>query len=433
MSFRRNMVIVLAHGLRSDAVGDSRAWPLPTPHMERLAQQGLRLAATSASPSDDGGMLSLLTGLHARQHGRFEPTAGYHTAGVGCVESIAKWLTASVVVKDVTSAEPAGCAYLAAMREKGMHALMQQQRLQRMRYGPFDPDRLLLEPDEDIDGFIAAQADRMLARMPGDKPWALVVMFSGPGNELAPPPLYDHAAEPAQLEAGFVPADFTELDALAELDYPRTMLQRLEPSRLGRIRADYLGRVSLIDYGIGRLMAGVDDRADRDRTWFLLASDRGQLLGEHGLIGHRSFLTAAVETPLIVTPPAPVIRSEDDDGLVSTVDVAGTVCELGGIDLPPASVARSVLSAVRGQPICTGTGGVCISEFGRRVMLETERHKVVFDTESGAAIGLYDLFADPDERRNLADTPQAANVLDPLRWRLGDAVLPLRSPLNDGV
>jgi arylsulfatase A-like enzyme len=72
MSARRNIVVVMCHGLRSDAVSDSNAWPLTTPGLVKLGQQGLRVVASSACPADWGGMTSLLTGLHARQHGCVE-------------------------------------------------------------------------------------------------------------------------------------------------------------------------------------------------------------------------------------------------------------------------------------------------------------------------------------------------------------------------
>ena len=43
------------------------------------------------------------------------------------------------------------------------------------------------------------------------------------------------------------------------------------------------------------------------------------------------------------------------------------------------------------------------------------------------ATNAYDLLNDADERENLIDSPTGRNLLDALRWRLGDALLPLRS------
>lgn len=443
MSFRRNLVIVFTHGLRADALGDSQVWPLRTPSLEKLIERGASLIASSACPADPGGLVTLLTGYHARQHGFVDPMrgpaacegwpsilaeAGYHLGGVGMISSAISWLDDAVIVADVEQTESGLCRYLSAMRAKGFQEAISQQRRQRQRYGPFEPDRLLIEPDDDIDGFIAVQAREMIERMPTDKPWCLLVCFSGPGNDLPPPTLYDEAANTEELARGFAPADFTRVDALAELDYPRVMLQRLEPAKVARIRSDYLGRVSLIDHGIGRLMSALDERPDSGRAWSVITSDRGQLLGEHGLIGHRSFLAPAVEVPIIIIPPAPGAAVQDiaGEGLASTTDIAPTILALAGCDAPRAVVGRSLLPTLSGDPVLPVLNG-CLSEFGKRLMLETERYKVIFDTEAQQAVGLYDLLNDAGEHDNLIDKPSGRNLIDSLRWRLGDVLLPLRA------
>jgi len=72
-------------------------------------------------------------------------------------------------------------------------------------------------------------------------------------------------------------------------------------------------------------------------------------------------------------------------------------------------------------------GNGCVSEFGRRVMLETERHKVVFDVDTRQTLGLYDLLHDPDERTNLVGKPSGNNVMDMMRVRLADALMMMRA------
>lgn len=451
MVSRRNLIIILPHGLRSDAVGDANTWPLLTPNLESLAKRGLRLVAGSACPADWGAQVSLLTGLHARQHGHLDQSPlpqlppvvegwpawlhdhGYHTAGVGLVHAMLPWLDESVLVDPVDVTEPGRCAYLASLHGKGQLRAVQQQRKQRLRFGPFEPDRLLLQPDEDVDGFIYNHARQMLAELPDDQPWVLVVMFTGPANDLAPPVMYADAVDPRLLEHGYALADFKLMDGLVELDYPRVQLQRLDPIRLARIRADYLGRVTLIDFGISRITAQLNKRPDRDRTWIVLAGDHGQLLGEHGLIGHRSFLSAALETPILVTPPKLMKQKLYDTALISTVDVAPTIAELAGVDVPPNLTGRSLVPLLKNHSIPSpiASGGGLLSEFGKRLMLETERFKVIFNTQNHQAIALYDMLNDAGEKQNLIRDNTGLNMLDSLRWRLGDALLPLRAqPVN---
>ncbi|MEX0746086.1 MAG: sulfatase-like hydrolase/transferase [Phycisphaeraceae bacterium] len=439
----RNLLLLFAHGWRADVISDGGTWPLRTPNFERLADAGLRVVAGSACPHHVGGMVSLLTGLHARQHGgvagdahelipnsfaHWLTEAGYHVAGVGRVGAIRSALEESVLVEDLDVVEPQHCAYWTMADGRGLTRALSDQRRQRLRSGPFEPVRLLLEPDEDIDGFIGQQAQLMLERMPDDRPWALIVIFTGPGNDLPPPPLYAEVVDAAALKSPFLPVNLRDLDALGEPVYPRSMLQRLEPTLIGRIRADYLGRVSLFDHAVGRLRKTLEQRIDARRTWTLATADHGHLLGEHGLIGARSFLAPAVEVPLLLVPPAHAEQSLAQgavDGLVSTIDVAPTLAALAAADVPPRLVGRSLVPMLHGHSLPPGDQLANLSEFHDRLMLETERFKVVFNRTTRTCLGLYDLFNDPDEKRNLIDTPASARLLDPLRLRLADMLLPI--------
>lgn len=448
MSFRRNLVIILTHGLRSDAVGDYAAWPVQTPHLLKLSVQGLRLVSTSCSPADPAGMLSLYTGLHARQHGqaaldetstemhltdawpRLLMEEGYHVAGAGRVGMVAPWLHESVLVEDVSKVESPTCAYLKHAAAGGFAGAIASQRRQRLRYGPFDPERVLLEPDDDVDGYIGKQAATMIEHMPAGEPWATVVSFTGPGNDLPCPSMYEGLADPAKLMHDFAPADLSRVNDRVELDYPRTLLQRLDRVQIGRIRADYLGRVSLIDHAISRMLRAVNHRPDASRTWFVLASDRGMLLGEQGIVGHRSFLGPVVETPAIITPPV-TGRIPDEplchEGLVSNVDVAATIAALGGCELPAHTAGRSLLPLLaREETQIRASQHACLSEYGHRLMLETRRHKAIFNTDTCLPIGLYDLLNDPQEQDNLVEEAKGKDLLDALRLRLSDVLMPLR-------
>ncbi len=216
-----------------------------------------------------------------------------------------------------------------------------------------------------------------------------------------------------------MPVDLRALDDLAEPAYPRAMLQRLEPYTIGRIRSDYLGRVSLIDFNLSRLMRAAKQRLDSERMWTVLSSDRGHLLGEHGLVGAGSFLGGALEVPVIVTPPhGAAIPPELLDGLASTVDVTATAAAIGACDPGVPLAGRSLLPLLTGSEELPDPAGGNLSEFSDRLMLETERFKVIFDRTSRRCLGLFDLLHDPDERANLVNTPRGENLVD---WRCAGA------------
>jgi arylsulfatase A-like enzyme len=320
------------------------------------------------------------------------------------------------------------------METKGLWTSLAQQRRVRLRQGPLDVPRLDLDAHDDVDAFIATQAADAVKHLPTDKPWALLTVFTGPGNDLPAPRPYHELITPDELDCQFVPADLRALDALAQLDYPRVLLQRLDRSSLAVLLSDYLGRVALLDLGIGLIARAARQRPDADRTWILVTSDHGKLLGESGLLGHRSFMAPALEVPVLLAPlaaPASPDRDEPQriDGLISTVDVAATIADIAACDLPSACVGHSLLPAVRGKPVATLASEVgCLSEFGRRLMLQNDRHKIILDVDTRQVIGIYDLLNDPLETRNLSETVLGKNLVDALRWRIGDALLSLRFP-----
>ena len=441
---RRNMIMVVGHGLRSDALSDEGRWPLQTPCLSAMSARGLRLVAKSCCTTDPGGKASLWTGLHARQHGvlregqgvgrledslpRWLREGGYHVAGVGELSGVAHLLDEHVGVASVDQVESAGCRYLESAAARGHVPMLAGQRRQRLRRGPFLPDRLMLEPAHDVDGFITEQATAMLKRMPSEKPWVLIVAFTGPGNELPPPAMYDRLVEARDLRGGFSPVDLSSVDALGEAAYPRYLLQNLDESAVTRLRADYLGRVSLFDHGVGRLHEALRDRADGHRVWSVVTADRGVLLGERGLVGHRSALGGAMDVPLLIAPPPGGSFGREDaaEGVFSVADVSPTIAALTGVDVPRGLGGRSLLPLLSGEPVWpVSAGSLC--EFGTRVVLETASHKAVFSVAGGEALAVFDLVCDPDERRNLAREAAGRDVLDSLRARLSEVLLPLRA------
>ena len=135
---------------------------------------------------------------------------------------------------------------------------------------------------------------------------------------------------------------------------------------------------------------------------------------------------------MVVATPKP-IKQKIYPQLLSTVDIAATVASICGCDLPRAAVGRSLLPIIKSQRLDGQSWPGCISEFGQRLMLETERHKIVFDTDRHEPIGLYDRLIDPDEHHNIVNDIAAASVLDSLRSRLGDILLGLRAMPGNGV
>ncbi len=444
---RRNLVVILTHGLRDDALSDRRAWPLLTPNMDKLGERGARVTAVAATTADPLATITSATGYYPRQlparQSDQQPgipalnwianarRAGHYTVGVGLISPIEAMLDQALPVQPVESMAHRDCAYLRSTRKQGLTAALLHQRRQRRKVGLFEPERLLIDPRDDVDGWILHEAERLLEKMPADRPWTLLVSLTGPANDLPAPTLYSEIAPLNELKLGYTPPDLLALADRVEPDYPRALLQKLSPDRLARIRGDYLGRVSMIDFGVGRLVDVVEQREDRSRTWTMLSGDRGQMLGELGIVGHRGLLPHAWQTPMIVTPPSHLPSVEPARRLYSTIDLAATALEVLQLDPQPNAPGRSLLDLWRSDVRHDAGHREVLIELGDKLALLTREHLVVF--RENQLVGFY---ANEDRllERNLLLHGQGMSIQDALTRvgpELSRSLLPLRSaPLS---
>ncbi|MHC4994367.1 MAG: sulfatase-like hydrolase/transferase [Planctomycetota bacterium] len=455
MARHHNIIAILTHGHRADMVGILNDWPIITPYLDTIAERGIGLASLTASTDETAARVSLFTGLHPRQHGYAcesleEPTniggwvqrfheGGYHVAGVGRVGMVREHLDDACIVQPVSHTQhnpndETCCTYLEYMQRRGMLERVQTQRRQRNATGPFDmqPAGISAYAD-DVDYFIGKQAADRIKTMPTDRPWLLIVGFTGPGSELPAPPKFIKPLVNKHIPGGFVPADLGRIDRYARHDYPRTHIQNMGPATIENIRRHYLARIILIDQMVGAIYDQLDQHRLVNHTWVTLTSDHGYLLGERGVVGRQSQLGPALYTPMWFLPPEPVIdempphdeiETDPNHRILTTGDYAATLCAIAQLDPPTGCDGESTLPVMMGNSVGRSTQ---ISESGHRLLLETMQHRVVFDTETEEILTLFDLMRDPLEKDDLAGTDKELEVADTLRWQLAGALMPLRS------
>ena len=448
MRENRNMLVILTGGLRADVVSRFHPWPLRTPNLNAIGDEGLAVTGVTASPATTPSMVSLLTGLSPRQHGVLDEgprldrlngwvkqlaDVGYHIAGIGRVELLLEHLHEAAIVADLATGDVNNCSYMRYLRHRGMLDRGRNQRRQRVNHGPFQLDNFgLTAPSDDVDGFITQQALMTMEHLPTDKPWCLIVSYTGPGNDLPAPPAYLQRINPNKLGNGFAPADQRTIDEYAESPYPRAVLQRMTPKIIADIRHHYLARVAMLDNMVSLLRDTIDRHGHANTTWTLMSSDSGRLLGERGLLGYRSMLGPAVYVPLWVIPPKGYQRGKGDQPaelmtlnhqLLGTADWVATLCHIAAVDPPRGCAGQSMLPGLHGEVV--GHESV-LSEFGTRLMLETMQHRVTFDVESDRARSLFDLVRDPQEKKDLVGDQEELVLMDMLRYQLAGSLLPLR-------
>lgn len=188
---------------------------------------------------------------------------------------------------------------------------------------------------------------------------------------------------------------------------------------MGRERYD--GEVAFVDAQVGRILAALEARPFADRTIVIFTSDHGEAFGEHDMWRHGfEIWDELVRVPLFVhvpgNPPGRVTVRRSSIDLVPTIlemvghadPKAGTPEGLAGVSLLP-DILRPPGYEPKQRIILVDMPQGPYNE--ERVGFIDGQYKLV--TSQGKVLGLFDLDADPGEKKDLSgDAELKARVLD---------------------
>ena len=204
----------------------------------------------------------------------------------------------------------------------------------------------------------------------------------------------------------------------------------------------YAGEIAYVDSQVGRLLAWLDENGRARDTVVMVMGDHGESLGEHGESGHGFFIyEAATRVPFIVRAPYDTMRARRVADVVRAVDVSPTVLDLLAVDAGQDERDSSFQGASLAR-LLTGSTGPRLPAYAEAVYpryhygwsdlasLRVENMKYV----AAPRPELYDLAADPGERNNLYPTlpdeaDRMASMLQALESRWTDRALP--NPVNE--
>ncbi len=178
----------------------------------------------------------------------------------------------------------------------------------------------------------------------------------------------------------------------------------------------YSGEVAYVDAHVGLVLEALEARGLLASTLVVAASDHGEAFGEHGEQGHGVFCyEESIRVPLIVRGSGLEAGAVIDDR-VQLVDLMPTLLELYRIAPPPGIQGRSFAPLLRGEP-----GGEPAPVYFESLLPQEDKnwapltgvlaagHKYIALPEPE----LYDLAADPQERQNLfRERRRTAHELD---------------------
>src|SRR5690606_3463813 len=103
---------------------------------------------------------------------------------------------------------------------------------------------------------------------------------------------------------------------------------------LGTYYKRYCETIVGIDESTGAVLAQLEKMGELDNTVILYLADNGFLFGEHGLIDKRNAYDASVRIPMLMRYPAAVEGGQVLTEVVANIDVAPTMLDFAGAEIP---------------------------------------------------------------------------------------------------
>lgn len=433
----------------------------PTPNLDRLAREGVRLTNCFCTnsicvPSRATiltGQYSHVNGVKTLNHALEAPQqslahemkrAGYETAIIG------KWHL---------SAEPAAFDHYCVLPGQGNY-FNPTFRVRGPKPWPQNTRRPNRYDSVHSSDAITDESLRWLeARENDEKPFFLMHHFKAPHDNFENAERYDWLYQDVTIPE---PASLRKRGNHGPLShklYGTSVSKRNERRNMGHHMfvpqelsdADYLDEsyqrylkkflrcVRGVDDNIGRLLEHLKASGELDNTIIVYTADQGFMLGEHDYIDKRWIYEESLRMPWIIRYPARFAGGKIVDDIVNNVDFAPTLLELAGGDSQVESwQGRSFASNLEGNtpddwPTATYyrywmhmTHHDNPAHYGIR----TKNHKLIFfyglPLDAKGALPeptpphweLYDLSKDPHEMNNVYASPEYADVVAELKDQL---------------
>jgi iduronate 2-sulfatase len=208
-------------------------------------------------------------------------------------------------------------------------------------------------PDEAYyDGRVAAEAIRVLTEVK-DQPFFLAVGFWKPHAPFNAPKkywdLYDRAQLPALDARRPQGAPDMAFHQSTEILGPPAKQTPVSNEQAAEMRHGYLANISYMDAQIGKVLDALAQSGVAERTLIVFFADHGYHVGEHGLWGKTSNFEFDAHVPLLIRAPQGGVQGKATPALAELVDLFPTLAELCGLPQPAGLDGTSLASLVRGE------------------------------------------------------------------------------------
>jgi arylsulfatase len=460
MPERPNVLFILSDQHNAKVLGCKGHPDVKTPHLDRLAAEGVRFEnAIAQNPICTPSRVSYLSGQYCHNHGYYGLSGpnpgglpsilghfrrfGYRTCAIGKIHCPEYWIEDDSDVFHETcdcSIGRRSPAYTQFLVERGKEELEDHIALRALgRRGQQAmegwPSKLTFE--ESQEGWITEQTIKFMKECAAQGlPFFAHASLPRPHQCTAPSEpfwsMYDESklTLPGNCDQGptnkaphFTRAVEYWRKGEWALFEPRTF----EAARRRKLHG-YLGAVSQVDHAVGLMVDFLRQSGLAQNTIVIYSTDHGDYAAEHDIMEKAPGICADAITriPSIWWWPGKLKAGHVAREIVETVDVAPTLCALAGIDVLETFDGKDISHLLRGESGDVHKVGV--TEFAWSKSLRKGKWRLVyyppemFAEEYPQGFGeLYDLEADPWEKRNLYFEPACQPVVvelqrDLLEW-----------------
>ncbi len=438
-----NIIFILCDDHRWDAMGFMGHPFLETPHLDRLAKEGVHfenafVTTSLCSPS----RASILTGLYAHNHGvgdNYHPVdtaltffpqqlqkAGYETAFIG------KWHMGDlddpqrgfdhwVAFRGQGTYYPDGhgtSRVVPQTRYDGFNINGEKRVPQKgyitdeltdyalewldQREGTTAPFFLYISHKAVHSDFVARDGERGMYK---DKKWTPPPTFADtPSNRKGKPRwLIDQRNSRHGADYGY----------------------NLENFDVAKYYQRYCEALTAVDDNVGRVLAYLEEHQLQSNTLLVYMGDNGFQFGEHGLIDKRTAYEASIRVPLLMHFPGRLEANRKVPQVVANIDIGPTLLDVGGAQPEVPVDGQSFWPLALGNQ-SKGRDALLYEYYWewnypqtptvfavRGEQFKYIRYHGVWDTDE-----LYDVVKDPYEQHNLINEPGYAETAANMKRRL---------------
>jgi arylsulfatase A-like enzyme len=425
-----------------------------TPNLDRLARRGVRFtSAYCNNPICAPSRVSFVSGQYCHTHrvvgnnifelddrnpnslGACLRRYGYQTAMIGKAHMIKAWDDEAYEhirycdLCDAVRKDPRKNHYFKYLIDHGI--------ADRYEDGTLPPEHPArrefcatagLPYEHSIEHWTGEETLEFLKNRDRNRPFFVHMSFERPHPHWMPSAEHVDMYDPSDIELGPDADDWFENQWAGRPEHVMNMVRNRMRGRsrddVRRALAHHFALVSVIDMEIGRVLHWIAENEDLDNTIIVYTADHGDFAGDHGLILKNIGIYESIHRiPFIfVYPGGP--EGVEIDGIIESVDLMPTLCEMAGVPLPDGLDGRSLIPVAEGRDDGR-TRAICEWDFPapqRRVnAIRTSQYRLVYYSHDLGG-ELYDHHTDPSEMTNRWDDPQYAPIRQELLERLFDEV-----------